>query len=250
MQSTPTRNFKYTTSFNKTNEIIHIHCISTEMLCRAMMSPYKVSTNQVLWSEPTLLTLGESRIEAAACFSVITDRIPEISHQKKKGVFLQLGFVPAGVWSRCPLCIPARWSPPLPSDVCSLGCSSSSSSPMVMSQKVTSPAALYYDFLHSVLCWRDIAQFVTGPMCSLGLYKPPGMYTRKMYIIKHPEQSWPPQASPKHHKHLNENCLRWEKHRYVLNLFGQSSSWEALFFYQTRLTGSGLCREIGHRILS
>lgn len=86
MQSTPTRNFKYTTSFNKTNEIIHIHCISTEMLCWAMMSPYKVSTNQVLWSEPTLLTLGESRIEAAACFSVITDRIPEISHPKKKGI--------------------------------------------------------------------------------------------------------------------------------------------------------------------
>lgn len=249
MQSTPTRNFKYTTSFNKTNEIIHIHCISTEMLCRAMMSPYKVSTNQVLWSEPTLLTLGESRIEAAACFSVITDRIPEISHPKKKGI--------SAAWV-CPCWGLEQMSPlhsctlitSTPLWLCSLGCSSSSSSPMVMSQNVTSPAALYYDFLHSVLCWRDIAQFVTGPMCSLGLYKPPGMYTRKMYIIKHPEQSWPPQASPKHHKHLNENCLRWEKHRYVLNLFGQSSSWEALFFYQTRLTGPGLCREIGHRILS
>lgn len=60
------------------------------MLCRALMSPYTLSTTQVLWSEPTHLTLGENRIEAAVCFSVITDRIPELSHPRNKGYFCSL----------------------------------------------------------------------------------------------------------------------------------------------------------------
>lgn len=205
------------------------------------MNPYTLSTNQVLWSEPTHLTLGESRTEAAVCFSVVTDRIPELSHPETKGISAAWLCHCWGLEQMSPLhSCTLITSPPLWR--LQFGLLSSSSSPMVMSQKVTSPAALYYDFLHSVLCWRDTV--CDRAVCSLGLYKTPGMYPRKMYIIKHPEQSWPPQASPQHHKYLNENCVRWEKHRQVLNLFRQSSSWEVLFFYQTRLAGSGLCRKL------
>lgn len=235
MQSTQTPNFKYTTSFNKTTEIIHIHCISTEMLCRAMMSPHKVSTNQVLWSEPTYFTLGESSIEATVCFSVITDRIPELSHPKNKGYFCSLALSLLGSGADVPSAF-------LHADRLH--------SPLTSSAQAAAPlpalpwwgARRLLHLLHCIMIFSiqfcaGETRFVTGPVCSLGLYKPPGMYTGKMYIIKHPEQSWPRQASPRYHKHLNENCVRWEKHRYVLDIFGQNSSCEALFFYQTRLAG-------------
>jgi len=48
MQTTPTPTFKYSSSFDEINGIIHIHCRSTEMLCRVKMSSYKVGMNQIL----------------------------------------------------------------------------------------------------------------------------------------------------------------------------------------------------------
>lgn len=150
------------------------------MLCRAPMSPCTVSTNQVLWSEPTRLTLGESRIEAGLLFRD-NWQSPWTLPSKKQRVFLQLGFVTAGVWSRCPLCIPARWSPPLPSDICSLGCSPPPALPWWWARRWLH--MLHWIMIFFIQFWAGEIQFVTGPVCSLGLYKPPGMYTRKMYII-------------------------------------------------------------------
>lgn len=137
------------------------------MLCRVMMSPYSVRTNQVLWSEPTHPTPGESRIEAAVCFSVITDRIPELSHPRSRGYFC-IGFVTAGSGADVPSAFPAdHLHSPLPS-------AAWAAPPL--------PALPWWwarrwlHLLHCVIiffiqCCAGETQFVTGPACSLGLYK-------------------------------------------------------------------------------
>lgn len=156
-QSTPTPNFKYTSRLNEINEIMHIHCISTEMLCRATMSSYKASRNQTLWSEPTHPHTW--RKQDWGCSLVFSDNWQNARNlPSKKGIFAAWLYYCWGLEQISPLhsCMPIA-SAPL--DECRQGCSSFASNPFtVLSQKVTSPAPLYCDRLHSVLRWWDSLQ--------------------------------------------------------------------------------------------
>lgn len=208
-----------------------------------MKSPYTVNTNQVLRSEPTHLTPGDSRIEAAVCFAVITDWTLPSQKQYFSLALSLLGSgadVPSAFLHADHLHSPltsAAWAAPAPA------------LPWWWARRLLHllPCRMIF-FIQ--FCAAE-KQFVTGTACSLGLYKPTGMYTRKMYIIKHPEQSWPLQASSQHHKYLNENCVKWEKNTGMFLISsGKVPAEQLFFFYQTRLAGSELCREIGHGILS
>lgn len=154
-----------------------------------------------------ILKLWESRIVAAVWFSVITDRIPEICHGK--GHFFILALLLLGSGADLPsafLCADCLYSSLM---------SAAWAAPPLLPTPSWCWARLLLHLLHYIIIF--FIHFNAGKIvCSRDsfpqwLCKPLWMHTWKAYRIKSPEPFWPPHASPKHHKHLNESLLIWEK---------------------------------------